>query len=105
MINVTKSMRAPDDQHRDWSYVWSQVHTEKQDAGYLVELKRPTDTQGTSMLFVCLRGELCVAARWLHVRKRCHVNSYEHNVFDSCKRTTCQDPRCVNNQISLSKWM
>lgn len=33
MINVTKRMRAPDDQHPDWSYVWSQVHTEKQDAG------------------------------------------------------------------------
>lgn len=58
MINVTKSMRAPDDQHPDRSYVWSQVHTEKQDAGYLVELKWPTDTQGSSVLCVCLRGEL-----------------------------------------------
>lgn len=29
----------------------------KQDAGYLIELKMATDTQGTSMQFVCLSGE------------------------------------------------
>ena len=101
MINVTKSTRAPDDQHLDRSHVWSQVHTEKQDAGYLVEQKSPMDTHGASMLLVCLRGELYVAARWLHVCERCHVNSYEHNVLDFWKRVTCQDPQCVNNQISF----
>lgn len=58
MINVTKSMRAPDDQHPDQSYVWSQVRRGKQDAECLVELKWPADTQGASVLFVCLRGEL-----------------------------------------------
>ena len=92
MIYATRSMRAPDDQHPDWSYVRSQVQTEEQGAGYLVELKWPADKQWTSMLFACLSGELYVAARWLHVRKRCHVNSHEHNVLDFWEPTTCQDP-------------
>lgn len=39
MTNVTKIMRAPDDQHRDWSHIRNRGHTENQGAGYLVELQ------------------------------------------------------------------
>lgn len=31
MINISKKMKAPDDQHPDRLFVWSQVHTEMQD--------------------------------------------------------------------------
>lgn len=83
--------------------VWSQVHTEEQDAGYLVGLKSPTDTQGTS-------NAVCVPER--RTARSCEVAlcflsvSYEFynvqgcNVLDFWKRSTFQDPQCVNNRIS-----
>ncbi len=101
MINVTKSMRAPDDQHPDRPLCMESGAYRKAGCRLFVELKSPTVTLGPSMLSVCPRGELCVAASWLYVHERCHVNSYEHNALDFWKRTTCQDPQCVNNQISF----
>lgn len=90
---LTKNTRVPDDQH---PYVWSQVHAEKQDAGYLVGLQTPTDTDS-----LCACEVSCAKPRggfmfvrdvmWTHMSIMLWISASE---------TTCQNPQCVNNQIS-----
>ena len=97
MIKATESMRAPDNKTKHWdrSHVWSQVHTEKQDAGRVVELKWPAPP-------CCLGGGVAVyvTSRWLYVHVQVMWTQTSIMFWISWSKS-CREPQSVNNQISF----